>query len=47
MTARVAKLPLLAQPGSAWNYSVATDVLGHYVAALSGRPFRRLSHGRR
>ncbi|MCJ2133426.1 beta-lactamase family protein [Methylobacterium sp. J-026] len=39
MTARVARLPLLAQPGTAWNYSVATDVLGQYVAALSGRPF--------
>ncbi|MHB2205144.1 serine hydrolase domain-containing protein [Methylobacterium sp. CM6257] len=39
MTARVATMPLLAQPGSAWNYSVATDVLGQYVAALSGRPF--------
>ncbi len=39
MTARVARLPLLAQPGTAWNYSVATDVLGQYVAALSGQPF--------
>jgi CubicO group peptidase (beta-lactamase class C family) len=39
MTARVAALPLLAQPGSAWNYSVATDVLGHLVAVVSGRPF--------
>ena len=28
-----------AQPGAAWNYSVATDVLGQYVAAVSGRPF--------
>lgn len=39
MTARTAELPLLAQPGAAWNYSVATDVLGHYVAVVSGRPF--------
>ncbi|GJD34175.1 serine hydrolase domain-containing protein [Methylobacterium aerolatum] len=39
MTARTAAMPLLAQPGSAWNYSVATDVLGHLVAVLSGRPF--------
>ena len=39
MTARTAALPLLAQPGSAWNYSVATDVLGHFVAVVSGRPF--------
>ena len=39
MTARTAALPLLAQPGTAWNYSVATDVLGHFVAVVSGRPF--------
>ena len=36
---RLAGLPLLAQPGTAWNYSVATDVLGHLVAVISGRPF--------
>ena len=36
---RVAQLPLLAQPGTAWNYSIATDVLGHLVAVISGRPF--------
>ena len=32
-------LPLLAQPGTAWNYSIATDVVGHVVAELSGKPF--------
>ncbi|WP_336486886.1 serine hydrolase domain-containing protein [Methylobacterium nigriterrae] len=36
---RVAKLPLLSQPGAQWNYSVATDVLGHLVAVVSGRDF--------
>ena len=36
---RVAALPLLAQPGAEWNYSVATDVLGHLVAVISGEPF--------
>ncbi len=36
---RLAGLPLLTQPGTAWNYSVATDVLGHLVAVISGRPF--------
>ena len=36
---RVATLPLLAQPGAAWNYSIATDVLGHLVATISGRGF--------
>ncbi|MGU3538392.1 serine hydrolase domain-containing protein [Methylobacterium sp. A54F] len=36
---RLAALPLLAQPGTQWNYSVATDVLGHLVAVLSGMAF--------
>jgi CubicO group peptidase (beta-lactamase class C family) len=36
---RVAALPLIAQPGTAWNYSVATDVLGHLVEKLADRPF--------
>ena len=34
-----ASLPLLSQPGAEWNYSIATDVLGHLVAVISGRPF--------
>ena len=36
-----ATLPLLAQPGTAWNYSIATDVLGHLIALHSGQPFDR------
>ncbi len=36
---RATRLPLLAQPGTAWNYSIATDVLGHLVAVVSGRSF--------
>ena len=36
---RAAELPLLSQPGAEWNYSIATDVLGHLVAVISGRPF--------
>src|SRR4051812_15713840 len=34
---RWASLPLLFQPGSEWNYSVSTDVLGHVVEVLSGQ----------
>ena len=34
---KAAGLPLLAQPGTAWNYSIATDVLGHLVALHSGQ----------
>ncbi|WP_170837413.1 serine hydrolase domain-containing protein [Actinopolyspora xinjiangensis] len=31
-----ARLPLLFDPGDAWNYSVATDVLGRVVEVVSG-----------
>jgi CubicO group peptidase (beta-lactamase class C family) len=31
-------LPLLFEPGSAWHYSVATDVVGRLVEVLSGMP---------
>ncbi len=33
----IAKLPLLFQPGSEWNYSVATDILGRLVEVVSGQ----------
>ena len=36
---KAAAMPLLAQPGAAWNYSIATDVLGHLVAVISGQEF--------
>jgi CubicO group peptidase (beta-lactamase class C family) len=39
LVARLAKVPLIAQPGAEWNYSISTDVLGHLVAVISGRPF--------
>lgn len=32
-----ASLPLLFEPGSEWNYSVATDVLGRVVEILTGQ----------
>jgi CubicO group peptidase (beta-lactamase class C family) len=32
-----ASCPLLFQPGSEWNYSVATDVLGRVVEVVSGQ----------
>jgi len=35
--AAVAKLPLEFDPGSAWNYSVSTDVLGAIVQRVSGQ----------
>ncbi len=38
---RWAALPLLFEPGSQWNYSVATDVLGRLIEVVSGRPLDR------
>ena len=35
----VAGLPLLGHPGSRWNYSVSTDVLGRLVEVVGGQPF--------
>jgi CubicO group peptidase (beta-lactamase class C family) len=36
-----AQLPLLFQPGTEWNYSVATDVLGRIVEVVSGQSLDR------
>lgn len=36
---KAASLPLIAQPGSEWNYSIATDVLGCLVQVISGQDF--------
>ena len=36
MCSRWASLPLLFEPGSAWNYSVATDVLGRVIEVITG-----------
>ena len=39
---RWAELPLVFEPGSRWNYSVATDVLGRLVEVVSGQTPRRV-----
>jgi CubicO group peptidase (beta-lactamase class C family) len=36
---RMAKLPLNAEPGSEWHYSVSVDIQGYLVEKLSGMPF--------
>jgi CubicO group peptidase (beta-lactamase class C family) len=36
MVTKVARLPLAAQPETAWEYSLATDVLGRVVEVASG-----------
>jgi CubicO group peptidase (beta-lactamase class C family) len=35
----IAKLPLALQPGTAFRYSAAIDVLGYLVQVVSGKPF--------
>ncbi|MGE0311862.1 MAG: serine hydrolase domain-containing protein [Lautropia sp.] len=35
----LSRLPLEFSPGSAWNYSVSTDVLGYLIGLISGVPF--------
>lgn len=37
----LASLPLLFQPGSRWNYSHATDVLGRVIEVVTGTPLER------
>ena len=39
MVETIASIPLEFSPGEAWNYSMATDVLGYLVEVVSGKPF--------
>jgi len=39
MVDKLAKIPLLLQPGEKWQYSVSVDVQGYLVEKLSGQPF--------
>jgi CubicO group peptidase (beta-lactamase class C family) len=42
----LADIPLEFSPGTAWNYSVSTDVLGHLVEKISGQRFDQFLHQR-
>jgi CubicO group peptidase (beta-lactamase class C family) len=46
MVDKLARVPLRFDPGSAWQYSLATDVCGHLVQVISGQPFERFVHER-
>ena len=35
----ICRLPLIAQPGSRWHYSIATDICGYLVELISDMPF--------
>lgn len=37
LVAKLARLPLLFEPGTTWEYSMSTDVLGRVVEAVSGQ----------
>ncbi len=37
----LARIPLEFSPGEAWNYSVATDVVGYLIGQISGKPFEQ------
>lgn len=39
MVQELVKLPLVNQPGTVWEYSVSTDVLGHLVELIANMPF--------
>ena len=39
MVERLGKLPLVAEPGSAWHYGVNIDVLGRLIEVTSGQSF--------
>ena len=38
LVAKLADIPLLFQPGSRWHYGFSSDVLGHLVERVSGKP---------
>ncbi|MEO8807426.1 MAG: serine hydrolase domain-containing protein [Burkholderiaceae bacterium] len=37
LSAAIAELPLMHEPGSVWDYSRATDVLGHLIEVIGGQ----------
>lgn len=39
MVQKLAEVPLEFSPGTYWNYSVSTDVLGYLIEVMSGMPF--------
>jgi CubicO group peptidase (beta-lactamase class C family) len=41
LAAKLARLPLMHQPGTTFEYSMSSDVLGHVVEILSGRDLNR------
>jgi len=42
----LARIPLLAQPGTRWSYSIAVDVQGYLVEKFSGQSFAEFARTR-
>ncbi len=42
MLAKLGQQPLLYQPGSTFEYSIATDVLGHLLERIEGKPLDQI-----
>jgi CubicO group peptidase (beta-lactamase class C family) len=41
LVAKLGRLPLMSEPGTTWEYSMSTDVLGRIVEVVSGKPLAR------
>ncbi|CAN7498212.1 serine hydrolase [Phenylobacterium sp. LjRoot219] len=46
MVETLGRLPLEFSPGTAWNYSVSTDVVGYLVQKIAGKPLDQMLHER-
>jgi CubicO group peptidase (beta-lactamase class C family) len=42
----LSRIPLLAQPGTRWSYSIAVDVQGYLIEKFSGMPFGEFARTR-
>jgi len=43
---RLAKVPLMYQPGTVWEYGRSTDVLGHLIERVTGQPLDQVLEAR-
>lgn len=43
---RLSKVPLSFEPGSAWQYGFATDIIGRLIEVISGQPLDQFLHER-
>jgi CubicO group peptidase (beta-lactamase class C family) len=43
---RISRLPLVAQPGATWHYSLSHDVLGYLIELISGKTCEQFLHER-